>query len=122
MYEEYKLKLNLAKDKLSLIDFSLEKSEDSRAIFGNGTIWKVDFNGKWYDEYNYLSVRNEKFFDTIDGLNGIPVWVLMKIFGMQPNVKDTNESLDFIVEYNEQIFNEALYLNKFVDEIKNGVK
>lgn len=122
MYEKYKTKLNLAQDKLSLIDFSLEKSEDNRVVFGNGSIWKVDFNGKWYDDYSFLSIRNEKFFDTLHSLNGTPVWVLMKIFGVKFDIKDTKKSLDFIVDYNQQIFNEALYLKKFIDGLKNGVK
>lgn len=54
MYEKYKKELSLAKNKLLAIDFFLEKDSDYIATFGNGTTWKIDFNGKWYDNYIYI--------------------------------------------------------------------
>ena len=85
MYEKYKKELSLAKNKLLAIDFFLEKDSDYIATFGNGTTWKIDFNGKWYDNYNYISIRNESSCDNILGQKGVPIWMLMKIFGLSPD-------------------------------------
>jgi hypothetical protein len=67
MYEKYKKELSLAKNKLLAIDFFLEKDSDYIATFGNGTTWKIDFNGKWYDNYIYISIRNEASSENILG-------------------------------------------------------
>ena len=58
----------------------LEEDKDYKATFGNGTIWKIDVVGKWYDEYCYITIRNESFDESKTGKTGFPLWILMKIY------------------------------------------
>jgi len=106
MYEKYKKELSLAKNKLLAIDFFLEKDSDYIATFGNGTTWKIDFNGKWYDNYIYISIRNEASSENILGQKGVPIWMLIKIFGLNSKDLTTEEKLDFIIEHKNKIFDD----------------
>lgn len=121
MYERYKKELLLAKNKLLTIGFYLEKDSDCIATFGNGTIWKIDLNGKWYDDYSYLSVRNESSSDNILGKKGFPIWMLMKIFGFNSKDLTTNEKLDFIIEHKDKIFDETFQYKKIYENIKENL-
>mgnify|MGYP007008867517 FL=1 len=121
MYEKYKKELSLAKNKHLAIDFFLEKDSDYIATFGNGTTWKIDFNGKWYDNYNYISIRNESSCDNILGQKGFPVWMLMKIFGLNSKDLTIEEKLDFIVEHRNQIFDETFQYKKIYENIRKKV-
>ena len=121
MYEKYKKELSLAKNKLLAIDFFLEKDSDYIATFGNGTTWKIDFNGKWYDNYNYINIRNESSCDNILGQKGFPVWMLMKIFGLNSKDLTIEEKLDFIVEHRNQIFDETFQYKKIYENIRKKV-
>ncbi|AXK49086.1 hypothetical protein CRU87_07030 [Aliarcobacter trophiarum LMG 25534] len=121
MYERYKKELILAKNKLLTIDFFLEKDSDCIATFGNGTIWKIDLNGKWYDNYSYLSIRNESSSDAILGKKGFPLWMLMKIFGLYSKDSTLEEKLDFIIEHKDKIFDETFQYKRIYDNIKENI-
>ena len=121
MYEKYKKELSLAKNKLLAIDFFLEKDSDYIATFGNGTTWKIDFNGKWYDNYIYISIRNEASSENILGQKGVPIWMLMKIFGLNSKDLTIEDKLDFIVEHRNQIFDETFQYKKIYENIRKKV-
>ena len=118
MYEKYKKELSLAKNKLLAIDFFLEKDSDYIATFGNGTTWKIDFNGKWYDNYIYISIRNEASSENILGQKGVPIWMLIKIFGLNSKDLTIEDKLDFIVEHRNQIFDETFQYKKIYENIR----
>lgn len=118
MYERYQKDLLLAKNKLLTINFLLEKDDDYIATFGNGTIWKIDFNGKWYDDYSYISIRNETINSEVLDKKGFPVWMLMKIFGVYEKNMKTEDKLDFIINYKDKIFDDAFQYKKLFENIK----
>ncbi|XQC05384.1 hypothetical protein ACOAJ8_10510 [Arcobacter cryaerophilus gv. pseudocryaerophilus] len=122
MYEKYKKELSLAKNKLLAIDFFLEKDSDYIATFGNGTTWKIDFNGKWYDNYIYISIRNEASSEDILGQKGVPIWMLIKIFGLNSKDLTTEEKLDFIIEHKNKIFDENFKYKNIYDNIRKNIK
>src|SRR5574344_1469778 len=120
MYEKYKKELSLAKNKLLAIDFFLEKDSDYIATFGNGTTWKIDFNGKWYD--NYINIRNEASSENILGQKGVPIWMLIKIFGLNSKDLTTEEKLDFIIDHKNKIFDENFKYKNIYDNIRKNIK
>ncbi|MCT7909031.1 hypothetical protein PJV89_00560 [Aliarcobacter butzleri] len=121
MFSKYQKELNIIKAKLKTIDFYLEEDSDYKATFGNGTIWKIDINGKWYDDY-YITIRNEAFYDIKIGKMGFPLWILMKMFGVNPINKTTDEKIDFLIEYKDQIFDEKFQYKKMYKEFEENIK
>lgn len=121
MYLKYQNEINLAKKKLLVLNFILEKDSDYKATFGNGTTWKIDVNGKWYDDYCYISIRNESLSDSKVGKAGFPLWMIMKMFGKDPQLKTTEDKLNFIIEYKDKIFDEKFAYKKIYDELENNI-
>jgi len=101
MYKKYKADLKFAKEKLATINFILEKDSDYKATFGNGSVWKIELNGKWYDDYSYICIKNK---DKNLGKKKLPLWIFMKIFGVEIKNKTIQDNIDFIIEYKEKIF------------------
>lgn len=122
MFAKYQKELNVVKVKLKTINFYLEEDKDYKATFGNGTIWKIDVIGKWYDEYCYITIRNESFCDLKIGKTGFPLWILMKIFGVNPVNRTIDEKLDFLIEYKDKIFDEKFQYKKIYEELKEDIK
>ncbi|RBQ30014.1 hypothetical protein ACNSOS_00680 [Aliarcobacter vitoriensis] len=118
MYKKYQIEINLAKEKLSTINFILEKDDDYKATFGDGSMWKIELNGKWYDNYCYISIRNELEKYEISAKKGVPLWMFMKIFGVETQNKTTQEKLDFIIEYKDKIFDDNFKYKQIFDDIK----
>ena len=50
MLSKYKDYISLLKDKLKVIDFILEDEDISSVTFGNGTSWKIIFEGDRFTE------------------------------------------------------------------------
>lgn len=122
MFARYQKELNIVKVKLRAINFYLEEDKDYKATFGNGTIWKIDVVGKWYDEYCYITIRNESFDESKTGKTGFPLWILMKIFGVNPANRTINEKLNFLIEYKDKIFDEKFQYKKIYEEIEESIK
>jgi len=121
MYTEYQRELNLAKQKLLEINFKLEQDNDYKATFGNDTMWKIDINGKWYDNYCYIIIRNESSDKMVVGKKGLPVWVLMKFFGFESKTRTTEEELDFIIKYKDRIFGDMCKFENAFKQLKNSI-
>ncbi|MFV7790441.1 hypothetical protein ACNSOP_09670 [Aliarcobacter lanthieri] len=120
MYKKYQTDLKLAKDKLATINFNLEKDDDYHAVFGDGSVWKIELNGKWYDDYCYICIKNESDKDVISAKKGLPIWIFMKIFGIDTKNRTTQEKIDFILEYKDKIFDDNFKYRQMFDYLKNS--
>jgi|GEM_PF-1165537 len=106
MYKKYQTDLKFVKEKLTTIDFILEKDDDHKATFGNNSAWKIELNGKWYDNYCYISIKNEAIENESLSKKGLPLWMFMKMFGVKIKHRTIKDRVDFIIKYKDKIFDE----------------
>ncbi len=96
MIDDYKALLEIVKNKLELIGFSLRKDTDFIACFSGNSDWEISFEGERYVRPAFnLSVQ---CFDS-----EFSIRILMKLF---KNYKrpSLDEQLKFLIENHDQIF------------------
>ena len=71
---------------------------------------------------SYITIRNESFDESKTGKTGFPLWILMKIFGVNPANRTIDEKLNFLIEYKDKIFDEKFQYKKIYEEIEESIK
>ena len=96
MIDDYKALLEIVKNKLELIGFSLREDTEFVAYFSGSSDWKILFEGERYVRPAFnLSVQ---YYDS-----EFSIRILMKLF---KNYKkpSLDEQLKFLIENHDQIF------------------
>lgn len=121
MIERFQDELNIIKNKLETIGFSIEYDSDYVTVFGDSTNWKVDFMGERYGESTDLDIRsmNNPIMQN-PGQRGLSVYMILQTFGL--NVlyqnKPVEEVMDLFIQYKDKIFDETFPYKEAYDKLK----
>ena len=124
MIERFQDELNIIKNKLETIGFSIEYDSDYVTVFGDSTNWKVDFMGERYGESSDLDIRsmNNPIMQN-PGQRGLSVYMILQTFGL--NVlyqnKPVEEVMDLFIQYKDKIFDETFPYKEAYDKL-NGYR